>query len=124
MSRTANDFKTFGTFLPNFDMADPAPTVATVQAPEDDHPWTKEEDQQLKKVIARFLLLPDDEKPWPMIAIKCNAGHNSGSCKARWIMLSKQTAKYDNVKSIQFGAKGGPIVGKVGMFNTNVAISS
>ena len=58
------------------------------------------------------------------IATRCNFGHNSGSCKARWALLSQQMSqeKYHGVKSVQFGAKGGEIVGKVGRFYTEVAI--
>ena len=68
--------------------------------------------------------MSDEEKPWTAIATRCNFGHNSGSCKARWALLSQQMSqeKYHGVKSVQFGAKGGEIVGKVGRFYTEVAI--
>ena len=124
MSRTANDYKMSGGFLPDFDMADPAPKIATARAPEDTAKWTKEDDLALKKALVPFMLSPDDEKPWPLIATKCNFGHNSGSCKARWAIISKQKGKYQDCKSVQFGAQGGPIVGKVGQFKKEVAISS
>lgn len=124
MSRTANDYKTSGGFLPDFDMAEPAKKVAYAGTPEDAAAWTKEDDLKLKKALAEYAVLPDDEKPWPVIATKCNFGHNSGSCKARWKILQTQVGKYDKVKSVQFGAKGGAITGKVGTFNTQVAISS
>ena len=52
MSRTANDFKMSGGFLPNFDMADKAPKVGYADIVEDTGPWTKEDDATLKKVVA------------------------------------------------------------------------
>ena len=124
MSRTANDYKMSGGFLPDFDFADPAPKNGYAGAIEDAKPWTKEDDLALKKVIADpgYTLLPDDQKPWPVIATKCNFGHNSGSCKARWAIISQQKDKYSGTKSIQFGAKGGAITGFVGQFKTPVAI--
>lgn len=114
-----------GGFLPDFDMAEPAKSVHEARPAVDDHPWTTKDDVALKKAMVEFKILPDEQKPWPLIATKAKFGHNSGSCKARWAILSKQTSeqKYHNVKSISFGAKGGAIVGKVGMFNTEVAIS-
>jgi hypothetical protein len=125
MAKTANDYKMSGGFLPDFDMAEPAPKFQTARTAEDSKAWTKEEETALKKAITDFLLMPDDEKPWPLIATKCNFGHNSGSCKARWAILSSQkaAAKYDKVKSVQFGAKGAGITGRVGQFKTEVAIS-
>jgi hypothetical protein len=122
MSRTANDFKMSGGFLPNFDMADKAPKVGYADIVEDTGPWTKEDDATLKKVVRDYLIDDDETKPWPVIATKCNFGHNSGSCKKRWILLSQKKDKYHNVKGVQFGAKGGPIIGKVGQFKTEVAI--
>ena len=50
MSRTANDYKMSGGFLPDFDMAEPAPKYQTARPAEDDAPWTKEDDLKLKKV--------------------------------------------------------------------------
>lgn len=126
MSRTANDFKMSGGFLPNFDMAAPAQQIAYAGEPEDQAPWTKADDLALKKCLNDYSVHTDDEKPWPVIATKCNFGHNSGSCKARWAILKMEQAqhKYNGVKAVQFGAKGGPIVGQVGQFKTNIAISS
>ena len=126
MSKTANDYKTGGGFLPVFDDAEPAPKYGYAGAPQDDKPWSKEDDLKLKKILAdrSYTLIPDDEKPWPLIATLCDFGHNSGSCKARWAVLQTQKTKYDKVKSVQFGAKGSSIVGKVGQFNTPVAIKS
>ena len=118
MSRTANDYKMSGGFLPDFDEHEPAPKYQTARTPEDAAPWTKADDQLLKKVIKDYLIMPDDEKPWPVIATKCNFGHNSGSCKARWAVISKQKDKYADVKAVQFGAKGGAISGKVGAYTT------
>ena len=122
MSRTANDYKMSGGFLPDFDFADAAPKYHVARTPEDDGPWTKEDDLKLKKVITGFQLMPDDEKPWPLIATKCNFGHNSGSCKARWKIISLQKDKYADCKSVSFGGKGGAITGYVGQFKTAVAI--
>lgn len=122
MSRTANDYKLSGGFLPDFDFADAAPKIQTAREPEDDAPWTKEDDMKLKKVIVEYAIMPHDEKPWPVIATKCNFGHNSGSCKARYAILSQQKGKYDACKSVSFGSKGGPIIGKVGQYKKEVAI--
>ena len=124
MSRTANDYKMSGGFLPSFDMAQAGPRVAYAGTPEDDKPWTKDDDLLLKKALAEYVVMSDDEKPWPVIATKCNFGHNSGSCKARWKVLSMQKGKYHDVKAVQFEAMGGPIIGKVGQFKTDVAIAN
>ena len=124
-SRTANDFKFVGGFLPVFDDAEAAPLEPHCEAPFDDHPWTKADDVRLKKELAGFKTVPDKQKPWPLIATKCDFGHNSGSCRDRWVFLQEQQTqdKYHNVKAISFGANGGPITGKVGKYTT-IAISS
>ena len=128
MSRTANHYKLEGGFLPDFDMADEAPKTGYAGPVEDSGPWTKEQDALLKKVLADpgYVLLSDDKKPWPVIAAKVNGGHNSGSCKARWVILQADMKKnkYHGTKQISFGAKGGPITGTVGQFKTKIAIKS
>ena len=125
MTKT-NDYKTKGGFYPIEDDAKPAPTTQIARAPEDDRPWTKADDDKLKRALGerQFEAMSDEQKPWTVIATRCNFGHNSGSCKARWAVLSKEIAKgkYHGVKSVQFGAKGKGIVGSVGRFSTEVAI--
>ena len=124
MTKT-NDYKTKGGFYPIEDDAKPAPTTQIARAPEDDRPWTKADDDKLTRALGerQFEAMSDEQKPWTVIATRCNFGHNSGSCKARWQIISQQKDKYADCKSIQFGAKGGAISAKVGMYS-EVAIKS
>ena len=106
-SQMTNEYKYRGVNTPIENAAEPAPTTQTVRAPEDDKPWTKADDAKLIHILAErpFEMLSDENKPWTVIATKCNFGHNSGSCKARWKILAQEKDKYASVKSVQFGGK-------------------
>lgn len=120
MSRTANDFRTSGGFLPVFEDVNPAPTVHDVESPEDKGPWTPAHDEKLRQALAIYVQMKNEEAiPWPLIATKANFGHNSGSCKKRWNeVLKLNQTKWHNVKAVQFGGKGSSIVGFTGQYKT------
>ena len=105
MSRTANDAATSGVFLPNLDVADKAPSKQPVWAPEDDHPWTAEEDKQLRVIVETYRHYPIEDMPWQLVALKANFGHNSGSCKARY--LSLPALKWADCSHFHFAPGGG-----------------
>jgi len=105
MSRTANDYKLSGGFLPDFDMANPAPETPPVNPPEDETKWSAEDDTQLRRIVEMYRHYPMDQMPWQTIALKCAFGHNSGSCKARFESLPK--LKYADCSVFDFTPGGG-----------------
>ena len=82
-------------------------------------PWSDSDDLRLRKFMAPFV--NDEFPPWPLIATRCNFGHNSGSCEKRWkeIQVTKNT-KWDAGKRFEFGGAkaGGEVTGFKGSFST------
>ena len=109
MSRTANDYKMSGGFLPVFDEA-AKPNLYPLWAPEDDHPWTAEDETKLKRVVEQYHHLPAEQLNWVTISLKCAFGHNSGSCKAKFESLPKH--KYADMDRFSFTPGGGVAASK------------
>ena len=82
-------------------------------------PWTAADDNRLRKFVAPFV--NDPNPPWPLIASRCNFGHNSGSCAKRYAELtSKHTSKWEAGKRFEFkgSTAGGEVIGYKGQFST------
>ena len=81
-------------------------------------PWSAADDNRLRKFAAPFANVPNP--PWPVIAMRCNFGHNSGSCAKRWLELTRTESKWEAGRRFEFkGANGGgEVIGYKGQFST------
>lgn len=72
------------------------------------HKWTPSEDKKLRVLVEMYR--NEAEIPWQKIALKANMGHNSGSCKKRFLELPKLKYKECNIFTFTGAAGGGEVI--------------
>ncbi len=71
------------------------------------HAWSAADDKLLRQMVGKYRI-GNTEPDWGTIALKCNFGHNSGSCKARFESLP--ALKYEGLDQLYFPGNGKPAI--------------
>ena len=69
------------------------------------HAWSAADDKLLRQMVGKYRI-GNTEPDWGTIALKCNFGHNSGSCKARFESLP--ALRYEGLDQLYFPGNGKP----------------